>query len=161
MSEPTIEYKGRQRGKMHDLHRERRAQEHRARKMLKQLEQALLSCGYQYDGVYNSRRAGYTGLRQRATVIEWRDGKIALGVPGGKKDKKSPHKTLRFRPVDEMGCLHLIQVARHLAPFVDHLENSLRHQVDELTRSIEIIDRMIEAVKGDPQPAEIESPPVS
>lgn len=135
--------------------------EQEAQKLVCQLADAMFRCGYTRDGTYNSRSASFSGRRDRATILYWRKGKILLGR-GVKKDKhKKPITDSKGHPVyhdplhpREWTANELIDVALHLAPFLDALENNVRHQVEQLQKATQTIRDLIDRIDGDPQPSE-------
>ena len=162
MTEPIIEHKHRQPAPRRDttisLLEARRVQgEREAQKILNQLEQAMVRCGYTSDGIYNSRQAGWTSRRERATVILWRNGKILLGR-GLKTDQsgkaKRPYEANEAVSARQMSARDLICVASHLAPFLDALEANVRHQVEALAKATETLQAMLDRVEADPRPSD-------
>jgi len=165
MSDPIIEHKQRPPRPRQDttislLEAKLRQTERAARAMLRDLEEALVRCGYTRDGVYNSRQAGWTGPRQRGTVIHWENGKILLGR-GLKKNTNGklvkPYECNEPIAVGQMFGNDLIQVASHLVPFVDALENNVRHQVKALEDAVLKMQEMLQRVESDPMPSETPS----
>jgi hypothetical protein len=120
--------------------------------MICNLAEAMVVCGYSKDGIYNSRTANYSGRRGRATVLYWRNGKILLGRGGtkiGKDYKANPPVHPR-----EWTAHELINVAQHLAPFLDALENNVRWQVEQLEKAVQTIQEVIGRVEADPKPSD-------
>ena len=162
MSELVIEHKHRQPRPRQDttislLEAKLTKEEQAAKDLLKNLEIAMVRCGYVRDGIYNSRTANWSGRRDRATVLYWRDGKILFGR-GYKKNKKGkviePYEEIPAVPVQQMSSHQLAKVANNLAPFLDSLEGSVRHQIEALQLAMETVQKMIDRVEGDPQPSD-------
>lgn len=113
-----------------------------ARDLLRNLERALVSCGYTRDGTYNSRSADFTDRREAPTIIRWRSGEIVL-----LKNNESPCH------IDDMTAYDLIDIATHLAPFLDLLENGSRHLAQAIEHACEVARAVTESIKADPRPA--------
>ena len=131
-----------------------------AREMLHQLERALVRCGYVRDGIYNSRQAGWSG-GEYPCVIYWRNGKIMLGrglqkKPGGKLVRDLAGRPMPEPPVPvgHMQSRDLVRVAHNLSPFVDSLENGVRHQIRDLEKATEIVRAFVERIEADPRPSD-------
>jgi len=134
--------------------------EEAAREMLRRLEKAMVRCGYVRNGVYNSRDAGFSGRRDHAVVIHWKDKRIKLGRGLKKgKDGKALRSEGRYLPnptipVDHMLAGDLITVAHHLAPFLDSLEGKVRHQLEQLTKATATIQAMLDRIEAEPLPSD-------
>ena len=116
-----------------------------------------MNCGYIRDGTYNSRQANYTGRQQRGAVIHWRGGKILVGRGLARDDKGTTIKPYRVNdPVSVVGMKahDFMLVARHLAPFVDALENNVRHQVKALEDAAFKVQEMLRRIENDPMPSD-------
>lgn len=165
-SDPVIEHKHRQPRPIPErpntpisiLEAKLSRSEGEAQKMLCLLAKAMVRCGYTRDGVYNSREAGWTGRRGRATEILWEGGKILLGRGWVRSDRtgkpERPYTRNKPASVQEMNAYELIQVASNLAPFLDTLENNVRHQVDALQNALKTIQGVLDRVESDPQPSD-------
>lgn len=166
MTKPIIEHKHRQPRPRQDttislLEARLTRGESEAQKMVCALADAMVRCGYTRDGVYNSRLANYSGKRERATVIIWRNGKILLGRGLKKERDGTPERTKHgaFVPNDpdhprNWSAHDLINVAHHLAPFLDALENNVRWQVEQLEKAVETIQAVLDRVEADPRPSD-------
>jgi len=173
MNQPKIEYKNRRAKVDHKTQRARasarqdttislleaklRKDENTAREMLTTLELALVSCGYVRDGIYNSRQARHTGAQERAVILHWREGKILMGRGLAKDDRGKLIRPLRANlpaSVRGMKVHDLTLVARHLAFFVDALEDNVRHQITELRNATELLQGFIQRIEADPKPSE-------
>ena len=166
MTEPLIEHKHRQPRPRQSttislLEARLTRGESEAQKMICKLADAMVSCGYRRDGSYNSRQAGYTGRRDRGTVLLWRNGKILLGrglekQRDGKLQTDGAGRYISIPPVPprDWTANELINVAQHLAPFLDALENNVRWQVEQLSKALETIQSVLGRVEADPQPSD-------
>ena len=133
----------------------------KAREMLHQLEKALVRCGYVRDGIYSSRRAGDVPQSPYSCTILWRNGKILLGRGLQKKHTGKLVRDSAGHPVPEppvpvghMQSRDLVRVAHNLSPFVDSLENGVRHQIRDLEEATEIVRAFIERIEADPRPSD-------
>lgn len=127
-----------------------------ARALLVLLEKAMVRCGYRRNGVYNSRYVKWAPPGGKPTVLIWRHGKILFGR-GVKKDHngkaKQPYESIPPLGVERMMAPELIRVAEHLPPFLDSLEDHVRHQVKALQKVVETIQEFLDRVEDDPQPS--------
>jgi hypothetical protein len=157
MSEPKIEYKRERPTTISLLESKLARAELRARDMLQKLEVALVRCGYTRDCLYNSRHAGYTGRGEKGVVLHWKDGQILIGRGLARGDNGKVIKPFRANmpaTVKRMTARDLALIARHLSPFVDALENNVRHQLEELQKATETIQGFIDRIEADPMPSD-------
>lgn len=163
--EPKIEYKNQRPTTISLLEARLSRGENAAQKMVCKLADAMVRCGYTRDATYNSRHAGFTGLRDRAVVLYWRNGKILLGRGPKRKRDGTPEKDKQghilypdpLHPRD-WTAIELVMVAHHLPAFLDSLEGNLRWQIEQLAKATQTIQEFLDRVKADPRPSDIPGP---
>ncbi len=116
------------------------------------LEVALVRCGYVRDAIYNSRFAGFSGRKEKPTIMHWVGGKILLGARGKDNDSRIGYEFITLS-VGKLDAKQLVHVALHLSSFVDALEGNSRHLLTDLERACERVQALIDRVSEDPQPS--------
>lgn len=147
---------------MHEMNKQIDDQVFAARGMLMRLESALRKCGYQRPGTYRSLHSEWSrGSRAPGVVIVWtgttmhlfrkkRGYEPVLNSKGKPKFDRNAYDRVPVRRMDEYD---LLAVAHHLEGFVDHLEESTRHMLQALVEATEKLQKFVERVEADPQPA--------
>lgn len=126
-----------------------------ARGLLRNLETAMVRCGYVRDGSYNNRDSNFSGRHDPYVSIYWHAGKIVLPrrKQVGTHDNGRPKwESDTPKDVSQMSVDDLVRVAHHLAPFVDALEGHSRHLAAALERACETVQALIDTIQADPKP---------